>query len=339
MKMKTLWNIAMTALLALSLCACGAEQVEITNPETGLSEYAYLAEAVPEQDRAELDAVLEAFESALETQSASELMQYVNTSFTADEPTLTAFFKGVADDGKILYNRYDDYYVSGIKIAETPVFIKKTADAQNSIQIIPAGKEIYVALYAGSSSASVNTMISLVCTKQGGTWYIAWIDVSDYQYHGEDAPALYARAKSAYEQGEVMPAFLLAQMTASVATPGNALRYASADAIQEFVYEVATEGLKDYPLPMALSVNGVTLRSVATAKTEYGVIPMFFYSSETPIANRAAIEQEATRVYRAIGKLFPGTNETFPQAELRVTNDDPETNENFEYETILVSLN
>lgn len=337
MKIKTLCTIALAGLLAMCLCACGNGAVEIKNPETGISEYAYLAETLPDQDRAELDAVLSAFELALETQSATELMQFVNASFTADDATLTAFFKGVTEDGSS-YAKYDDYYVSGMKVEETPVLIKKTAESENSVQVVPAGKEMYVALYAGDTSAKVNSMISLVCTKQGGNWYIAWIDISDYQYNGEDAPALYARAKAAYEKGEVMPALVLAQMTASTATPGNALYYASADAIQEFVYEVATEGLKDYPLPMSLSVSGVTLRSVATAKTEYGVIPMFFYSSETPIANRAAIEKEATRVYRAIGKTFPGTIEAFPQAELRVTNDDPETNENFEYETILVSL-
>lgn len=341
MNRKTLCGILLALILIFTLAACGSDPIEVTNPETGTTDLVYLAEngALSEKDRESVDEVLSAFEAALATQSAEVLMPYVDASFLADETALTAFFKSVAESGNVPSVRYDEYYVRGLKESSVPVLIKKTADSAQSLQIIPAGKELYVALYIGDESAPVNTMLSLVCVKKGGRFTIAWIDISDYQYSGEDATALYAKAKSAFSDGKVMPALVLAQMTGNLATPGNALHYANTDEISEFVYKVASEGLEDYPLPLSLSVSGVKLRSVATSITEHGVVPMFFYSTETPITDKTAITAEAKRVYRAIGKLFPGTIETFPRAELRMTNADPETEENFDYETVLVSMN
>ncbi len=341
MNRKTMCGILLALIMTLSLAACGSAPVEVVNPETGTTDLVYLAEneALTEKDRASIDEVLSAFEAALATQSAEVLMPYVDASFLADETALTAFFKSVAESGNLPTTRYDEYYIRGMKESNLPVLVKKTQDASESLQIVPAGKELYVALYIGDESAPVNTMLSLMCVKKGGRFTIAWIDISDYQYAGEDAKALYEKAKTAYNDEKVMPALILAQMTESLATPGNVLCYSNTDEIKEFVYKVATEGLEDYPLPMSLSVSGVTLRSVATSITEHGVVPMFFYSTETPIADTNAITAEAKRVYRAIAKVFPGTIEAFPRAELRMTNADPETEENFSYETVLVSMN
>lgn len=333
--------LALAALTVALLCGCAAEPVEVTNPTTGLTEVIYLAEndALGDADRAELDALRTAFETALSAQDASALMPYVDASFTANEETLTAFFKSIAESDGGKHALYDEYYVRGLTEGNLPVLIKKTTEEKNAIQIVPAGKEIYVALYTSGDTAPVDTMLSLVCVKKLGTWSLSWIDITDYKYHGEDAAAVHARAKAAYEAGEVMPAFLLAQMTGNIAIPGNVLRYPDTEQIQEFVYEVISEGLEDYPLPMDLAIDGVALRSVATAKTEQGVLPMFFYSTETPLEDTKAITAEAKQVYRAIGKVFPGTVEAFPTAELRMTNADPEAEENFDYETVIVSLN
>ncbi|MBE6915297.1 MAG: hypothetical protein E7471_01510 [Ruminococcaceae bacterium] len=328
-------------ILTLTLAACGTDPIEVVNPETGTTDLVYLTEegALSEKDRASIDELLSAFEAALSTQSAEVLMPYVDASFGADAETLTAFFKSIAESGNIPGTRYDEYYVRGLKESTVPVLVKKTTGSQESLQIVPAGKELYIALYVGDETAPVNTMLSLVCMKKGSRFTVAWIDISDYQYRGEDATVLYEKAKTAFADGKVMPALILAQMTGNLATPGNVLHYSDSDEIREFVYKVASEGLEDYPLPMELSVAGVKLHSVATSITEHGVVPMFFYSTETPIEDRAAITAEAKRVYRAIGKVFPGTVETFPRAELRMTNADPETQENFDYETVLVSMN
>ncbi len=333
--------LAFAALIVALLCGCAAEPVELTNPSTGLTEVVYLAEneSLTEADRTALEELRASFETALFAQDASSLMPYVDASFTATEETLTAFFKSIAESDGGQHALYDEYYVRGLTESNLPVLIKKTTEEKNAIQIVPAGKEIYVALYTSGDTAAVDTMLSLVCVKKLGKWSLSWIDITDYKYHGEDAGAVYARAKAAYEADEVMPAFLLAQMTGNLATPGNVLRYPDTEQIQEFVYEVISEGLADYPLPMELDVDGVTLRSVATAKTEQGVLPMFFYSTETPLENTKEITAEAKQVYRAIGKVFPGTIEAFPTAELRMTNADPEAEENFDYETVIVSLN
>lgn len=340
MNRKILCALLVLATL-LTLASCGKAPIEVTNPETGSTDLVYLAEdrALSEKDRASIDEVLSAFEAALATQSAEVLMPYVDASFVADETALTAFFKSVAESGNIPSKRYDEYYVRGLKESTVPVLVKKTADSKESLQIVPAGKELYIALYMGDDAASVNTMLSLICVKKGNRFTVAWIDISDYQYNGEDATVLYEKAKTAFSDGKVMPALILAQMTGNLATPGNVLYYSNSEEIREFVYKVASEGLEDYPLPMELSVAGTKLQSVATAITEHGMVPMFFYSTETPIEDRAAITAEAKRVYRAIGKIFPGTVETFPRAELRMTNADPETQENFDYETVLVSTN
>lgn len=333
--------LAIALLLALCLCGCAGQQVEFQNSATGLLETAYLAEndALKDSDRAALDQIRTAFETALATQSAADLMPFVDQSLAADEETLTAFFKSVAESGEEPHVFFDEYYVRGLTEDVVPVQVKKQIDDETSIQIVPAGKELYVALYASGKNAPVSTMISLVCVKKGGAWTLSWIDIGDYQYNGEDANAVYLRAKAAMEEGLVMPALLLAQMTGSLATPGNVLRYANTEIMQEFVYQIASEGLKDHPLPMKLEQSGVTLRSVATAKTELGVVPMFFYSTDTPLENTTALRKEAERVYREIGELFPGTTQEFPTAELRMTNADPEVEENFNYETVIVSMN
>ena len=337
MNQKTTRVLALLALFVLLLAACSAEPVEVTNPVTGLPEEVYLAENDQFGDQADVDEILAAFETALSSTDAAPLMQYVDESFTATEENLTSFFKSISEDGA--YTAYDWYYVRGLVEDISPVLVKKTVDDENSIQIIPASKEIYVALYTSGQSSETETMLSLVCAKKGGKWSLVWIDITDFRYNGEDANALYTRAKAAYDKGEIMPAFLLAQMTSNIATPGNVLRYPNSDAISEFVYQVMGEGLKDYPLPMDLDVKGVTLRSVATSKTEDGVIPMFFYSSDTPIENKKALAREAKKVYNKINEIFPGTIGQFPIAEFRVTNADPEADENFDYETVIVTNN
>jgi len=340
MNLNTRRIFALLAMLTLLLTACTAGPVKITNPSTGLNEEVYLAEneKFAENDKTAVDEILAAFEDALVSKDAAALMQYVDESFTATEEDLETFFAGISEGGST-HAAWDWYYVRGLKDSTVPVQVKKTAQEETSLRVIPASGELYIALYTSEAEAQTETMLSLVCAKKGGKWSLVWIDISDWRYNGEDANALYVRAKAAYDEGKVLPAFLLAQMTANIGTPGNILCYPNSDAIEEFVYQVVGEGLKDYPLPMELDVSGVKLRSVATSKTEDGVLPMFFYSTETPISDKNALAREAKKVYNAIETIFPGTIEEFPTAEFRMTNADPEAEENFDYETVIVTNN
>lgn len=326
--------LALLTLLTLLLASCAAGPIEVENPSTGLAEEIYLAENEGVAD-AETDAILSAFETALSSNEAEPLMRYVDESFTASEEELETFFESVSEHGA--FTPYDRYCVRGLTEGAVPVLVKKTAEDETSLQVIPAARELCVALYTSGEGTPTETMLSLVCAKKGGKWSLAWIDITDYRYNGMDAPALYEKAKAAYDAGNVLPAFLLAQMTSNIATPANILRYPNSDAIAEFVYEVMTEGLADYPLPMEL--GGVTLHSVATSKTENGIVPMFFYSGETPIENTKALAREAKKVYNAIEKVFPGTVAAFPTAEFRITNADPEADENFDFETVIITMN
>ena len=332
-------GLALCTLLTILLTACASSTVTVTNSATGLEEEVYLAEndAITDGDKAAVEEILSAFEGALASTDAAPLMQYVDESFTATEENLETFFKSISEGGT--FTAYDWYYVRNLEDSLVPVLIQKTAASQEAIRVVPASRDLYVALYSAGEGTPTETMLSLMCAKKGGKWSLVWIDITDFRYHGEDANALYAKAKAAYENGEVMSAFLYAQMTANIAVPANLLRYPNSDAISEFVYQVAGEGLKDYPLPMELEVDGVTLRSVATAKTEDGVVPMFFYSTETPLANEKALAREAKKVYNAIEEIFPGTIEKFPTAEFRMTNADPEADENFDFETVIITMN
>ncbi|MBQ3055744.1 MAG: hypothetical protein IJC88_06530 [Oscillospiraceae bacterium] len=340
MKQKTRRILALAALLTLLLAACTAGPIELQNPSTGLAEEVYLAEndKFEGRDKEAVDEILAAFETALSTKDVAPLMQYVDESFTATEADLKDFFEGITE-GDVTHTAYDWYYVRGLRDSATPVVVKKTAQEETSLRVIPASGELFVALYASETEAPIKTMLSLMCAKKGGKWSLVWIDISDWCLNGEDANALYVRAKAAYDEGKVLPAFLLAQMTANIATPGNILCYPNSDAIEEFVYQVIGEGLKDYPLPMELDNVGVTLRSVATSKTQDGVVPMFFYSTKTPLSDKKALAQEAKKVYNAIEAIFPGTTQEFPTAEFRMTNADPEVDENFDFETVVITMN
>lgn len=321
---KFLIRFICAVLTLMFLAGCGNKVVNTDIKKTDEEGDFVLAknDEMREDTKKDLLKITNVFEEALKTSNAKNLMDYLDRDFQITQANINNFFKQIVDMKINPFTQYDTYYMKDMKVAESMVRVKKSADAEQTIELSPGSSEMYAVMYV-SENADISMMISIICAKMDGKWKLVWIDTSDFKYGGMDANALYDAAVKSKKAGKNMPAYVYTQMMMNVIQPGNLLRYKNVTKMQDLYYQMNKEAWGDKKIPIALSNPKLRIQGVGLAKQETGIIPMIAYQTETKLTDKEALKKESIQVRDEFNKMYPGMTESFKQIEIHATNEDP----------------
>lgn len=321
---KTLIRLICTMLTLVFLAGCGNKVVKTDMKQTDEEGDFVLAKnnEMSEETKKELAKITNVFEEALKTSNAKDLMGYLDRDFQITQANINNFFKQITDMKINPFTQYDAYYLKDLKVAETMVRVKKSADAEQTIELSPGSSEMYAVMYV-SENADISMMISIICAKMDGKWKLVWIDTSDFKYGGMDANALYDAAVECKKAGKNMPAYIYSQMMMNVIQPGNLLRYKNVTKMQDLYYQMNKEAWGEKKPPIALSDPKLRIQGVGLSKEEMGIIPMVAYQTETKLTDKQTLNKEAIKVRDEFNKMYPGMTENFKKIAIHATNEDP----------------
>lgn len=324
-------TLRVTALiLALFMLAACAPTVEVQADDEG--DYV-LTTPMSESTKAEVDAIVSAFQTALSEKSGAEIMPYLDENFTVKEEELTDFFTEATAKGRKTYDIFDTYYVNGIKDSDVSMRIKKNAEDGDYAMLTPGSSEICAVLFL-SKNETVSQMITLLIARMGSDMKVVWIDTSDYDYYGKTAPEYFELAQKAKEDGREYLAYIYAQMMLNICQPGNILYYKETTEITDFVNGMSSWGQDKYPMEIIDDRHKIHL--IGLALEDVGVVPMLFYETKVDVKS-AEFKKDAENVKNAFLDKYPYLADEFEKITLRGTNEDPQTStqqDNFESITL-----
>lgn len=318
MKKKLSLILALLLVFSLVLTAC-----DKTTPATGETpEYVFTSE-ISDKTKAEVDDVLATFMQAFEENNPSLAAPLFSSGFEATDENIGAFFTEVAKLVDKPFMPYDSYYMNNLTVSESPIKVKKNADAGDFIEITPASSELYCAMYV-SEGEKVSRMMSILLAKEGGKFKITWISPTDFKYDGEDAPAIYEKTKTLSDDDKLFAAYVSSCMLGNIFRPGGFFRYENDLDMEDICYKLFSDISGTYALPLELSdTSNSSIYEIGIANDEeHGIIPMIFYKTDVPVDNEEELRNESAKVLAAIEKLSPGLSENFEYIRFDATNDE-----------------
>ncbi len=308
--------LSITLFLSVFLAAC-----EIKGPAS-IPEF-YLASEISEDVKSEAETVLFSFIQAFEEENAAKALPLFSSGFEFSEAELSAFFKELSKLTNVPFVPYDAYYMNDLQVSDALIKIKKAESDGNYIELTPAARELYCAMYV-SEGEKVSYMMTLLLAREGKNFKIAWINPTDFKYEGNNAPAIYEKTKTLSAQKKLIPAYISSCMLSSVLRPGGYFRYEKDVEMEDLCYKLYSEISDEFELPLALeATSDSSLYEIGITKDEqHGVIPLIMFKTSAPISDAERLKTEAERVLAAIEKLSPGLGEIAEYACFEATNDE-----------------
>ena len=316
-------------LLALMLFAgCATAETGADNQ----GEYLLTSE-MSEGVKSDIDAITDAFLTALEANDASKITEYLDRNIAVSVEELNTFFTEATAGDKAKYEVFDTYYVDGVKYNDVMVRIKKNHDAKEYIMITPGSDEICAVLLV-SENEGLSQMITLLIGEVAGGKKIVWIDTSDYKYYGKTAPEYYELSKAAREDGREYSAYVYAQMMYGTLRPGNIYHFEETDTMEDYAHEISAWGQDKFPL----EVGNYKIHAFNTGLEEGAVIPLVLYQTDVDISSEKFTD-DVKALKDALIEKYPYLAEDFDKIIVRGTNADPQTaSEQVESEKVVFDL-
>lgn len=324
--------LALTLILGTLLCGCG-EKAKTAG------EYTLASTLAPEEQK-KVDELLAKFITCYEEGNAKDALPLLTDDFGASEEDLAGFFEQIHALSENPFVPYDSYYMNGLTVSEALIKIKKAEADENYIELAPAHKELYCAMYA-SEGEKISYMMTLMLTKSGDEFKIAFINPTDFKYNGENAQTLFDKTVALYKEDKLIASYITSCMVGNTLRPGGYMRYSNDVEMEDMCYKLYTEISDKFKLPLELSdTSGSAVYEIGIANDEtHGIIPLFLIKTDVSIKDKAALEKEGEKVISAIEKLSPGIRDAFSYARINATNDKLDENtSSVTSETVTIAL-
>lgn len=283
-----------------------------------------LASTLSPEDQAQVDQTLATFMQCYEEDNAKDVLPLLSENFNATEEEMLKFFSDVHALAENPFVPYDSYYLNGVTVSDTIIKVKKAETDKNYIELTPAYEEFYCAFYA-SEGEKVSYMMTLFLVREGGEFKILYVNPGNFKYQGQDAPALFEKTKTLYNDGKLLPAYITSCMLGLTLRPGEYLRYENHIEMEDMCYKLFTEITEKIELPLTLeNTSNSSLYTIQITKDEsYGILPYVLFKTDVSVADTQALEEESQKVLDALEKLSPGIREAFEYIQMNATNSTP----------------
>ena len=326
MKKTTAALLALVLAVSMLLTSCGGD--------------GFILASTPDADlQAELDEILAKYIACYEEGNAKGAIELFTSDFETTEESIAQFFVQVKETTESPFSLYETYYVKGVAQSEETVKIKKNKTDENYIEILPGGEDIVCALFL-SEGEKVSKMMSVILTKDGEAFKIAYINPGVYKIKGEDANVYFEKTKALQSEEKFVAAYMSSCMLNAIMQPGGYLRYPDNDAMDELCYNMFLDIYEKMPLPYALegtSNSSVGEINVALEK-DYGLIPHLIFKTDVKIGDKKQLAAEAQLVIEALEKLSPGIRDSFEYIRMEATNDELGQSADIKTEKIILPL-
>lgn len=318
---KRVFLLLAAVLIALSLVSCQK------NPSAELPEFHFASE-ITEEVRADAEKTLSVFMQAFEEDNAKAALDLFSDGFECTEDELSAFFTELSNLAESPFVPYDAYYMNDLEVSEALIRVKKDENSKDYIELTPASRELYCAMYASEGDVT-SYMMTILLTREDGGFKVAWINPSDFKFNKNDAPAFYKKTLALYEEEKLIPAYVSSCMLSSVLRPGGYFRYEKDVEMEDLCYKLYAEVSDAFALPLELKdTSSSVLHEVGiTRNAEHGVIPLIRAKTDVSTEDEAALEKECSRIIKALEKLSPGMAEVAKYVCFDVTNDEISENQ------------
>ncbi len=312
---KKISALLLSSLILFSLVSCKKGE-----------DFVLTSEITPER-QAQVDEVLDTFMQSFEKGDAKTAHSLFAEGFEATEAELSEYFNRINSLVENPFVKFDSYYIKDFEPSETVIKIKKNKSDENYVQLTPGGEELYCALYV-SEGEKISYMFAVILAYNGEKFDIFWINPGDFKYGGQDAPALYEKAKALDGEGKTIAAYIYSCMFGNTMHPAGFYRYGSNADMEEFGNRLYSDVSDKFKLPMSLenTSNSSVYEIGIASDSEHGIIPLVLYKTDVSIKDTAAIEAESQKVVDALEKLSPGIRDAFDFMRLNVTNDSLDDN-------------
>ena len=316
MKKTSILALLLAFVMVFSLFGC-------TSSSGDLAEYLLASEASDDVLKA-ANETLSAFMQAFEENNPSAAMPLFSESVESTEADLAAFFESVSALSSSPFVPFDAYYLNNLQVSDALMKVKKSADAENYIEITPAAEEMYCAMYV-SEGDKISHMMTILMVYEGADFKIVWVNPTDFEYSGRDALEIYETTKKLSDDGRIIPAYISSCMLSNIFQPGGFFRYKENAEMEDICYKLFTEISETYKLPLALeNTNNSSVYEIGISNDEeYGVIPLILIKTD----EKSDLEKEAKAVVSSLDALSPGISDTFDYVHVEMTNDDPANEE------------
>lgn len=324
--------LALTLILATALCGCG-QKAKTAGEFT-------LASTLAPEEQQKIDELLAKFMTCYEENNAKDALPLLTDDFGATEEALASFFDQIHALSRNPFVPYDSYYMNGLTVSEALIKVKKAESDENYIELTPAHKELYCAMYA-SEGEKISYMMTLMLTRSGDGFRIAFINPTDFKYNGESAQALFDKTVALYKEDKLIASYITSCMVGNTLRPGGYMRYSNDVEMEDMCYKLYTEISDKFKLPLTLEgTSGSAVYEIGIANDEaHGIIPLFLIKTDVKVSDKAALEKEAETVISAIEKLSPGIRGAFSYARINATNDNLDENTtSVNSETVTIAL-
>ncbi len=307
---KKIFALILSVLIVFSLAACKKGE-----------KFVLTSDITPER-QAQVDEILDTFMQSFEKGDAKTALSLFAEGFEVTEAELSEYFGQINSLIENPFVKFDSYYVKDFKSSEAVLKIKKDKDDNNYIELTPGGEELYCALYV-SEGEKISYMFAILLAYDGEKFDIYWINPGDFKYGGQDAPALYNKAKALDGEGKTIAAYIYSCMFGNTMRPAGFYRYGSDADMEELGNRLFSEVSEKFPLPISLenTSNSSVYEIGIASDSEHGIIPLILYKTDVPIKDKSALEAESQKVVDALEKLSPGIREAFDYMRLNATND------------------
>ena len=334
---KKIWIYILVGVVIAALLVAGAlwyfldsapsESPADTEPESEATEQSgefadveiVLESEMSDSTEEEIKEITDAFIASLGEKNAAKIMKYKSAEFEVTQGQLTTFFESAAADHKKPYELFATYYLKDVENPETMVKVKKSESDEDFVMLSPGKKEMCAALFL-SKNEKVSQMITLLIARGEEKMEIVWIDTSDYDYYGKNAPEYLKLAKKSKEDGKNVLTYVYAQMMHNIFQPGNAYYYKETDEITAFINETNTWGQEN--LPITLIDDKHTVHLIGLALEDVGVVPMIYCQTEVDIGS-AEIEADAEKIKDAFLEKYPELKGEFEKIVVHASNITP----------------
>lgn len=309
--------LALSLVFTLFSCSGGGGD----NPEF------VLTSEITEDRQNAAEEVIDTFMAAMKSRDTKSAFPLFSSGFESSEEELGEFFDKVNSLTSNPFVRFDTYYMKDLKVGDSVIKVKKSADAENYLELTPASEELYVALFA-SEGEDISYMMTIVLAYKDGKFEIAWVNPGDFKYGGRDAEAVFEVSEKLEKDGNLISAYISSCMLGNIMRPAGYYRYPDDDKMEDFCYRMYSTVSEKFPLPLALeNTSDSSVYELGIAKDdEHGIIPLILFKTSVGIKDASAIESEAKKVIDAVEKLSPGFRQAFEYVRLNATNDSLDEN-------------
>ena len=321
MKRCLLLILSLTMLVSCILCGCSSKPA----PEfTG--EY-YLAQKPSDEEKGAIDKVLSSFMKSYEENKPEDAYPLFTNGFSGTTDDLKSFFEEIRKVCKNPFVPFDSYYLSGMEVSETPVKVKHSEQDKTYIEITPASEDSFCAIYVAEGE-KVSYMLSILLAKEDDSWKIAWVNPGEVKYNGADAPAIYEKTKTLYNEGKLISAYIYSCMLGNTFRPGDYMRYENDLEMEDMCYKLYSEMTSKFESPIVIEGEAKSeVHAIRIIRDEVeGMIPLILVKTDVDIKDRDALVAEAEKVIGGLEALSPGIRETFTHASFSMTNENIDEN-------------